>query len=363
MPVKSFESVNPATDVTTTRTMLHEVIPCSGTILSGTYGTFPNDTNVKNYTHGMFQSLYDYPVLSSSANHLFDATFGMSSESNLSASTVAMMSKKNNMYNEFAQVLLGYSGSAGVVRPFENDLKLDLQGKMKDVFILTLSRLLVKDEIKKNTFSITLGSGSWTNPFGSKTMTLTDRDARVNGDGVANADGGDYGILYRSDSERQTGYGAVFYQAGVVVLSSSIFQITGTTRPTRDFYKITRPAPAGNATTYNTKQAMQSASISGTIDGLRHRIKNISFNNTTEINSTIYFCRAPTNKFNYSSNPTYLKNSKIRVKNVASDPPISYVTTVGLYNQQNELLAVAKLSEPLRKSIDNELTIRVRLDY
>ena len=90
---------------------------------------------------------------------------------------------------------------------------------------------------------------------------------------------------------------------------------------------------------------------------------NMSYNNTTEINSTIYFCRAPVNKFNYSSNPTYVTGSKIRVKNVASDMPVAYVTTVGLYNASNELLATAKLSEPLRKDPTNELTLRVRLDY
>ena len=81
------------------------------------------------------------------------------------------------------------------------------------------------------------------------------------------------------------------------------------------------------------------------------------------MNSTIYFCRAPANKFNYSSNPSYVTGSKIRVKNLSSDNPVAYVTTVGLYSASNELLAVAKLSEPLKKSVDNELTIRVRLDY
>ena len=48
---------------------------------------------------------------------------------------------------------------------------------------------------------------------------------------------------------------------------------------------------------------------------------------------------------------------------VAHHPPIAYLTTIGLYNSSNELLAVAKLSEPLRKDPTNELTLRVRLDY
>ena len=106
-----------------------------------------------------------------------------------------------------------------------------------------------------------------------------------------------------------------------------------------------------------------SQSISGACDALRTRLKDISFNNTTELNSTIYFCRANHNEFNYSANPTYLDSSKIVVKNNSSDLPVTYVTTIGLYSSDNELLAMAKLSEPLKKDPNTELTLRVRLDY
>ena len=51
------------------------------------------------------------------------------------------------------------------------------------------------------------------------------------------------------------------------------------------------------------------------------------------------------------------------IKNIASDLPVTYVTTIGLYSANNTLLATAKLSEPLRKDPTNELTLRVRLDY
>ena len=98
-------------------------------------------------------------------------------------------------------------------------------------------------------------------------------------------------------------------------------------------------------------------------DAIRKRISNISFSNTTELNSTIYFCRVGHNDFNYSSNPTYLENSKVRVKSKSTDSPVSYITTVGLYSADNEMLAVAKLSEPLRKDPTNDMTLRVRLDY
>ena len=75
-------------DVVATRTMLHEAIPITGTIVSGTY----NDLNIKNYSHGIFQSVFDYPYLSSSANHIFDITTGYSSGSALSASSYFLRS-------------------------------------------------------------------------------------------------------------------------------------------------------------------------------------------------------------------------------------------------------------------------------
>jgi len=70
------------------------------------------------------------------------------------------------------------------------------------------------------------------------------------------------------------------------------------------------------------------------------------------------------NDFNYSSNPSYLSGSQIIVKNNnASNDPVTYITTVGLYSPANELLAVAKLSQPIKKDPSQELTLRVRLDY
>ena len=112
---------------------------------------------------------------------------------------------------------------------------------------------------------------------------------------------------------------------------------------------------------------MTGARVGMTIDqlanGFRKTIEDIDFNNTIELNSSIYFCRVNHNEFNYSANPTYLNSSKLVVKNQATDLPVSYITTIGLYSPDNELMAVAKLSEPIRKDPNTELTLRVRLDY
>jgi hypothetical protein len=115
--------------------------------------------------------------------------------------------------------------------------------------------------------------------------------------------------------------------------------------------------------TGNVSNLFQTSSIEDACDALRRRINDIDFNNTTELNSTIYFCRLNHNEFNYSSNPTYLSASKMVVKNSSIDNPVSYITSVGLYSADNELLATAKLSEPLKKDPTNEMILRVRLDY
>ena len=362
----TYERLNQNTDVTTTRTLLHEIIPLTGTLVSGTYGTFPDEENIKNYTHGMFQSVYDYPYLSSSANHIFDLTLGYDETSELSGTTSVQNKKKINIYNQFSQVLLGYSASTNTTEIFESDLDItDDNNQMKSCMFISFTRLITKDQVKKGSFSLTLGKGAWGAPFDTQ-ITLQDLAANVDGTQVGTAVGGEYAVLFDATASLSTetpssSYGVIFYQAGIVALSASAIWSGVTDFASGAATILSGTIADGPARTVNYMQA--TASISASCDALRHRIANLSYNNTTEINSTIYFCRIPVNKFNYSSNPTYVTGSKIRVKNVATDDPVAYVTTIGLYNASNELLATAKVSEPLRKDPTNELTLRVRLDY
>jgi len=349
-------------DVTSTRTLLHEAIPLTGALCSGTYGAFPNGENIKNYAHGIFQSVYDYPYLSSSANQIYDLTLGFHSDSALSSSTTSatngQVAKKINMYNQMAQVLAGHDHT-GSIQKFDQDGNILAGGsKLNECIFINFARLLYKDEIKKGSFEIKLGSNqAFTS---SHFTTLTIGDAGAQNDFRVNSPAGEYGILSASAGEA-TGspsglVGLIYYQAGVCVLTASVFAGAPTGSLLKDAYMDV-----------NENQGITGSLTGSTIqtncDALRHRIQNISYNNTTELNSTIYFCRANHNDFNYSSNPTYLSGSKIVVKNNTLDSPVAYITSVGLYSSDNELLGVAKLSEPLKKTPENELTIRVRLDY
>jgi hypothetical protein len=99
----------------------------------------------------------------------------------------------------------------------------------------------------------------------------------------------------------------------------------------------------------------------------------ITFQNITNINSSLIFCRALPDDFNFSSNPTYIEaegtsnEGRLVIYDSAMPDEIqesfAYVTTIGLYDATGGLLAVAKLSRPVEKSAGRDLTFRVRLDY
>ena len=85
--------------------------------------------------------------------------------------------------------------------------------------------------------------------------------------------------------------------------------------------------------------------------------------NTERISSTHFFVRVKNGLYNYSNNPSFVTGSNGDVITPFRDDPKTYITTVGLYNENRELLAVAKLSKPLLKSFTRESLIRVKLDF
>jgi hypothetical protein len=323
----------------------------------------------------MFQSVYDYPYLSSSANHIFDITYGYSNNSALSSSTSVQNAKKINIYNQMAQVLVGYD-KTGSVRQFDSDGDFfgTTTDKMKECVFLSFARLLTKDEIKKGSFQFDLAvtpAFTVSQALFGKRIRITDASGS---DGYfINSPAGEYGILYATQSAPALGdntldllaanqkykVGLIYYQAGIAVLSGSIFNRAAQGGILSNVYASCSMNHEGD----NFNAIMTGSQISSSADALRARYFNLQYNNTVELNSTIYFCRANHNQFNYSANPTYLSGSTINVKTNADDSPVSYITTIGLYSSDNQLLAVGKLSEPLRKDPSTEITLRARLDY
>lgn len=83
-----------------------------------------------------------------------------------------------------------------------------------------------------------------------------------------------------------------------------------------------------------------------------------------KVTSTHYFVRVTNKAFNFSNNPTFVTGSTGTFKHASMlRNPSVYITTIGMYDTDNRLLAVAKLSKPLLKSFNREALIKVKLDY
>jgi len=165
-------------------------------------------------------------------------------------------------------------------------------------------------------------------------------------------------------------YGTVFPDYGVIILDPSniantVGFVTGALNATTLAAVGTRPfAPytGSGVTQYQYAHEGLARSISASMAigyPFIARSKEI-------VNSQNYFITLNQNDYNYTNNPScYNVNSEgtRTILTAFEEVPITYPTTIGLYNNNNELLAVAKLSRPIQKSDDKRVTVRVRLDY
>ena len=89
-----------------------------------------------------------------------------------------------------------------------------------------------------------------------------------------------------------------------------------------------------------------------------------TLNSNEQLSSDFIFVRARSQNFNYSTNPSFISGSdgSVLYDTFINDPQV-YITTVGLYNNNQELVAVAKLSRPLLKDFTKELLVRIKLDF
>lgn len=102
---------------------------------------------------------------------------------------------------------------------------------------------------------------------------------------------------------------------------------------------------------------------------IRRSTKDMAVRKSEFVPSSNYFIRVKNKEFNYSNNPTFVSDGTdgqtkgTIIYPVLISNPRTYITTIGLYNSNNELLAVGKLSRPTQKSFDNELLIKCRIDF
>ena len=93
-------------------------------------------------------------------------------------------------------------------------------------------------------------------------------------------------------------------------------------------------------------------------------INKVSFISLNMLKRSVFFTRAFNQEFNYTNNPTAIANASLgSISSNLTGNPTTFITTIGLYNSNNDLLAVAKTAPPVKKDFDTEKIFAVRLQY
>jgi hypothetical protein len=210
------------------------------------------------------------------------------------------------------------------------------------IFVVNFNRARYKEKLDPGNWELALNGSSGTRTFidnsGANTNPTISQSGRVFSIVSGSITGG---------SASSTVYGLAYPDVGILVFHpAAISSSIGLAFSTASYVAAGMNSNIGKFFT----------AISG----------GASFQARTEenISSTYYFVRVAHNEFNYSNNPTFTTGSlnAIRYSMFHSDPRV-YITSVGLYNNDNELLAIAKMSRPILKSFTREALIRVRLDF
>jgi hypothetical protein len=167
-------------------------------------------------------------------------------------------------------------------------------------------------------------------------------------------------IAQYSDTYTSQGYGLFYPDMGIILLNPNALSasVGGTLAAAIGSQKDVYHNIALSGSTYSNN--------SGSVSLLNALNKGGDFQarRTENVSTSHYFVRANNREFNFSNNPTFVSGSTgAFAQSLFEKDPHVYITTVGLYDDANELLAVAKTSKPIEKSFDKEVAIKVKLDF
>jgi len=214
------------------------------------------------------------------------------------------------------------------------------------IYIVNIARSRYKESIQPGTFNLTLTSGSAVIKLtdDSNTTSLT----RFIGENrVFYIISGSNGNAYTASAATTPYYGIMLPDLGFVVLDAS--------------GSLTPFIQAANLTTSSVQNNHLKLFAAISASGAAGNGFQAQSNET--VSARYFFTRVKNSEFNYTTNPSIIDANGNLLFTTLINNPQTFVTTVGMYNDNNELLAVAKLSRPLTKDFTKEALIRIKLDY
>lgn len=259
----------------------------------------------------------------------------------------------------FDSNVLGSSPSSVIYKQFRTlvngteETNLAFGGETSEtIYALSIERSRYKEKLLPGSLTLKLTSGSndlYLTDNSNYASTVTFGDLGREYELVSGSEGTRYTGISNTGYTRASGsYGKFLPDAGLIILSG----------------KALEEAVSDGGLNFESNRASNSSGLNN--EEMFKVINNgSSFTLRSEetISSNYVFVRARNSEFNYSTNPSNITGSGELRHDIMIDSPQAYLTTVGLYNDNNDLLAVAKLSRPLVKDFTKEALIRIKLDY
>ena len=256
---------------------------------------------------------------------------------------------------------LGFSAARSVYNQYRNlvfggdeTTNFSFDGHVPDgIYVININRARYKNALRMGNLALELTANS-------NTLHLTDDSATTSGSANAirpgvgrefNLVSGSNGIRIGANNTYVTdsgSYGYIYPDAGFIILNQDALDAA-----TGDNGINLGTTVTGNTNGQNPKKFQ---------DALADGDKFI-LDGQEDIASKFYFVRAKNTEFNYTTNDSFTSDDGTLRHDSMIDNPETYITTVGLYNDNQDLLAVAKMSQPLPKDFTKEALIKVKLDY
>ena len=362
---------------------------------TGLYTGSLSSTNEKYY----FNVLNGHP-LSSSSEVQFAVTYGHIHGSG--SDTIGDSSTNKNtlkgetraIYKQLTNLLLEETEASGGFKIASNGSNYDTEAGatgvavtagLKDdyVYVLVGKRARFKDRLNKKSWTLTLSGSKSGDAAGSgrsgKKLHLTDDSATVAA--VATPGGPRHNIVSGTlgspvvAASTKT-YGWFYPEMGIMLFSGTMLSssIPGP-RGAEGVVPVWSNVHTGITTAAYTGSIGFAPNVSSTTNG-KNALRfvncmkamagstNLRLRSEEDQTQENYFCRIKAEEYNFSANPTFVSGSKNKIR--AADMhgnPQTFITGVGLYNSSGQLLAIAKLSSPLKKNFASEATIKVKLTY
>ena len=315
-----------------------------------------------------YANVYDYnPVaFSDTAEVQFAIAYGHvdgSGSMNLADNDASLLATKAT-YAQYRAMLLDPTDTKF---SFENS-----SGTLTDangIYVINIARSRYREKMDAGNWSLKLAGAN------GVVTTLIDNSGKKFGDdlglsgrtfkvvsGSLNLGTQNEATVNTTTGSNSQGLGLFYPDRGIIVLNAAavgsiIGNIPNQTIYTKDGAVVISGsvAPSDLQTSEQFNQYRLLSAIKGGGDFEARRTENISTQH--------FFVRATNREFNYSNNPTYIDADGFFTEGTFETDPQTYITTIGLLNDANEMIAVAKTSQPIVKSFDKEVLIKVKLSF